>query len=74
MAASLARTVCAAVAMGVVAWSLAVLLSETTIWLAAGVAVAGGAVVYLGATAAMGSGEPRAVWAMVGAGRRLRKD
>jgi putative peptidoglycan lipid II flippase len=72
MAASLARIVGATVAMGGVAGSLVLLLSEATVWLTTSVAIAAGVVIYLGITAALGSAEPRAVWATLGRSRWLR--
>jgi hypothetical protein len=73
MAGSLARITFAALVMGGVAGSLALLLAGATVWVTAGVAVVAGAVVYLGVTAATGSPEPRAVWTMVRSGRRVRR-
>jgi putative peptidoglycan lipid II flippase len=73
MAGSLARITFAAVVMGGVAGSLAMLLSGASVWLTGGLAVAAGVAVYLGVTLAMGSAEPRAVWTMVRPGRRVRR-
>jgi len=70
MAQSLARTGFAALVMGGVVGSLALLLRGASVWLTASLAVATGVAVYAAITVFMGSAEPRAVWAMVRRGRR----
>lgn len=70
LAASLARIVCAAVAMGGVAWAVALLLRGASVWLTASLAVAAGVAVYAASTMFMGSTEPRAVRALVRRGRQ----
>jgi putative peptidoglycan lipid II flippase len=72
IAASLARTGLSAGVMGLAAGALAWLLDGYGAWLAGGLAVVAGVGVYGVASLALGAPEPRAVWAMVRAGRRGR--
>ena len=65
MLASLARSGLASVAMGGMAAAVAWLLRGQAAWLSAGVAVVTGIVAYVGASLALRSSEPRAVWSMV---------
>jgi putative peptidoglycan lipid II flippase len=65
MGRSLARVSVAATAMAGVAGGLARLLSGYGAWAVAGLAVASGALVYVGLSLLVGSSEPQAVWNMV---------
>jgi putative peptidoglycan lipid II flippase len=72
-AGSLARIGLASGAMGLVAWALAWLLAGTSAWLAGGLAVVAGVVVYGGVSLALGAPEPRAVWGLLRSGRGAQR-
>ncbi|MCL7453635.1 MAG: murein biosynthesis integral membrane protein MurJ [Anaerolineae bacterium] len=65
MGRSLLRILLAAAAMAAVAAGVAWSLSSHSAWLAGGLAIASGALVYVGSSLLVGSPEPRAVWNMV---------
>ncbi len=67
---SLLRIGPAAAAMSAVAWAVATLLAKESAFLVGGLSVAAGVAVYGGASLALGSPEPRAVWGMVRRGWR----
>lgn len=69
MASSLVRMGISVLVMAVVAGGVAWALSGASIWLGTGLAVVFGAAGYGGVSVALGSPEPRAVWAML-RGRR----
>jgi putative peptidoglycan lipid II flippase len=62
---SLLRIGLASAAMGTVAGVLIEVLDGTSVWLAAGLAMGAGVVVYVGSSLLLGATEPRAVWGMV---------
>ena len=76
-ASSLVRIGLASALMGLVASSLAWMLADQSIWLAAGSAVIVGLVVYVGTSLFLGTPEPRALWHMLasrgGASPRARR-
>jgi putative peptidoglycan lipid II flippase len=71
LAGSLARTGLSAAVMGGTAGAMAWLLADSSAWLVGGAAVLGGVAVYGGLSLALGAPEPRAVWRMVRARRRM---